>query len=422
MNRKMKDSKIEWIGEIPEDWRIARLKDYFMFEKSSRAALYTKEYIGSNKGEFPLYSGQTENFGIMGFINSYDYDIDECLFTTTVGAKVMSPKILRGKFSLSQNCLIMNQIKYCDNRFVYYILNPLFDFEKSLIPTYMQPSLRMSDLNRYQFFLPLSNEQKSIANFLDQKVAEIDHIIDKTKLSIEEYKKYKQSLITETVTKGLNPDVKMKDSGIEWIGEIPEHWNIAKTRNVTDFITDGAHVSPETENGKYDFISTVDLKGEYIDFSNCLKTSESSYFQLVKNGCKPMIGDVLISKDGTVGKTVVIDFEMDFVVASSLVIMRPLKSINSYFLNFVLQSKIVQEQLNSFMKGSGLKRVSVKNNGNILIAIASKEEQNQIIDFLNKKCNKIDVLIIQKQKLLSELESYKKSLIFECVTGKRQVI
>ncbi|WP_419574387.1 restriction endonuclease subunit S, partial [Phascolarctobacterium succinatutens] len=104
--REMKDSGIEWIGEIPKDWERARLKDYFCFEKGKNAQMYTIEYIGRNEGVYPVYSGQTENNGVMGKINKYDYDVDECLFTTTVGAKVMTPKYLTGKFCLSQNCLI----------------------------------------------------------------------------------------------------------------------------------------------------------------------------------------------------------------------------------------------------------------------------------------------------------------------------
>ena len=122
MARVMKDSGIEWIGKIPKEWEVIRLKKYFSFEKGKNASLYTQEYLGLNQGEYPVYSGQTENEGVMGRINSYDYDINECLFTTTVGAKVMTPKILKGKFNLSQNCLIMKKIQECNLKFFYYIL------------------------------------------------------------------------------------------------------------------------------------------------------------------------------------------------------------------------------------------------------------------------------------------------------------
>ena len=109
--RAMKESGIDWISSIPENWKKVYLKNYYDFEKGKNAALYTKEYIGENCGEYPVYSGQTENAGVMGEINTFDYDLEECIFTTTVGAKVMTPRILKGKFSLSQNCLIMRRKK-----------------------------------------------------------------------------------------------------------------------------------------------------------------------------------------------------------------------------------------------------------------------------------------------------------------------
>ena len=152
----MKDSGVEWIGEIPDNWKKQWLKKLYSFQKGKNAARYTSEYIGLNKGEYPVFSGQTENNGVMGYIDSYEYDLDVCLFTTTVGAKVMTPKILNGKFTLSQNCLIMMPNHECENRFYFYALGALFDYEKSLIPSYMQPSLRMEDLKRYFFLFGLA--------------------------------------------------------------------------------------------------------------------------------------------------------------------------------------------------------------------------------------------------------------------------
>lgn len=200
-NVKFKDSGIDWIGMIPERWHLSFLKNYYCFEKGKNASLYTKEYIGAKTGCYPVYSGQTGNNGIMGFIDSYDYDIDECVFTTTVGAKVMTPKILRGKFSLSQNCLIMKRkSSNVSNRFVYYWLHPLFNYCKSLIPTYMQPSLRIEDLQTYCMLFPPIDEQQQIADYLDSKCTEIDNLISIKQQKIEELKDYKKSVIYEYVT------------------------------------------------------------------------------------------------------------------------------------------------------------------------------------------------------------------------------
>lgn len=197
---KMKDSGIPWIGQIPEDWEIKRLKDYFVFRKGEKSALYTKDYIDSHSGEYPVYSGQTESRGIMGMIDSFDCDFDECLFTTTVGANAMSTKLLKGKFSLSQNCLIMLKKEVCECRFVNYLLQPLFDYEKSKIPSTTQPSLRCIDLNFYQLCMPSINTQQAIANYLDLKTSQMDSIIEDQEKLIELLKEYRKSVISEAVT------------------------------------------------------------------------------------------------------------------------------------------------------------------------------------------------------------------------------
>ena len=270
--------------------------------------------------------------------------------------------------------------------------------------------------------IPDKEEQKQIVDSLEHIIPQIDKIISETKESIENYKEYKQSVITEAVTKGLDKNVPMKDSGIEWIGEIPCEWKATKLKNVSENVTDGAHISPETDNGVYDFISTVNLDNGQIDFDNCLKTSVNSYKYLVNTGCKPQINDVLISKDGTVGKTIVIDFQHDFVVASSLVIIRPATEIICpYYLNYNLQSKFVQDTLLMLMHGAGLKRVSVEKNENLPVVVPPMEEQTKIVEYLNYRCTEIDTLILQKEKLITNLEEYKKSLIYEYVTGKKVV-
>ena len=198
----MKDSGVPWIGETPSMWIFEKLKNFFTFEKGINAQKYTKEFIGTHQGDFPVYSGQTENDGIMGSIDSFDYDIQNCIFTTTVGAKVMSAKVISGKFSLSQNCLIMKPINNSVIvEYFLYILIALFEYEKSLIPTYMQPSLRISDLLKYSFFIPQNFiEQEQIAAYLDAKCAEIDAIIAQKQELLDKLAAYRKSLIFECVT------------------------------------------------------------------------------------------------------------------------------------------------------------------------------------------------------------------------------
>lgn len=195
-----KESGIDWVGLVPSNWAVNKLNHYYLFEKGKNAQLYTREYCGSNPGDYPVYSGQTENNGVMGLINSYDYDVDECLFTTTVGAKVMTPRILKGKFSLSQNCLIMRRRKQINNNFVYYFLISMFPHKKALIPSHMQPSLRVEDMNTYKILVPPIEEQNKISSFLNNRCSIIDSTIKKCETMISLLQERKQIIINEVVT------------------------------------------------------------------------------------------------------------------------------------------------------------------------------------------------------------------------------
>ena len=230
--RRMKNSGLEWAGVVPVEWSKVRLRDFYNFEKGKNAQKYTIEYIGKNEGDIPVYSGQTDNNGIMGYVNEYDYEVESCLFSTTVGAKAMSPKLLHGKFCLSQNCLIMKNIKEVDNAFIFYELNPLFDYEKRSIPQYMQPSLRIDDLKKFIVLLPSLEEQHRISNYLNVKCSEIDSLTADIQSQIDTLEQYKRSVITEAVTKGLDKNVEMKDSGLQWIGKMPAHWDCIRGKYI----------------------------------------------------------------------------------------------------------------------------------------------------------------------------------------------
>ena len=425
--RAMKDSGILWIGEIPEGWTNVYLKHYFAFEKGKNAALYTQEYIGENEGIFPVYSGQTENEGVMGRINTYDYDEPECLFTTTVGAKVMTPRVLQGKFSLSQNCLIMKSIKTTSVHFFYYGLSALFDYEKSLIPSHMQPSLRIEDLKKYKLFIPPLAEQQRIAEFLDRKCAEVDEMIALQEQIIEELKAYKQSVITESVTKGLNPDVPMKDSGIEWIGQIPEHWEQGRLKNYFHLhgrIGWNGLRSEEFQENSYAYLVTgQDFLVRNVDWNRCYQIckeryDEDEYIQL-KNG------DILVTKDGTIGKVAVVtNLDKPACLNSGIFVVKQFepKRYNPDFIYWLFVSPILKT-FNDFLNLGGTTIIHLYQNvfERMPMVLPPIEEQEHIAEYLNTKCTEIDNLISIKQLKIDSLKEYKKSIIYEYVTGKREV-
>ena len=208
-----------------------------------------------------------------------------------------------------------------------------------------------------------------------------------------------------------------KDSGVEWLGEVPEGWEMCAIKRMTRLITDGAHISPETDGGVYNFISTKDIGDSGIDFEGCLKTSPSSYEYLVRTGCQPLQGDVLFSKDGTIGRTTVIKEQHQFVVASSLIIIRPDNTVlDSTFLQYLCQSFVVTQQVDGFIKGAGLPRLSIQNLLKVLGVFPQLEGQQTITAFLDRETAKIDTLISKQEKLIELLKEKRQAVISHAVT------
>ena len=202
-NVQLKDSGIEWIGDIPKHWEVKRLKDYFELSKGVNSSKYNNDYVKDvkNQGDFPVYSGQTENYGVMAKINSYEYNFDETLLlVTTVGANAMGLNKLKGKFTLSQNCAIMRINKKAFVHYQYYYLLQLFQEERKIIPTIMQPSLRIEDLKKYFILFPPLSEQTAIANYLDEKTSTIDAIISNIESQINHLKELRVTVINDVVT------------------------------------------------------------------------------------------------------------------------------------------------------------------------------------------------------------------------------
>ena len=202
-NAPMKPSRIEWLGDVPEQWEIKRVSYLFRASKGRHGQLLTKEYLGENAGQYPVYSGQTESEGVMGYWSEFEYDFGDSgvLFSTTVGAKAMNISHLFGKFSLSQNCMVISSTdERCRTRFFYYHLQPLFADERAKIPEYMQASFRMDDLYSYRVALPPVSEQIMIAEFLNQQTCKFDLLITEATRAIDLLQERRTALISAAVT------------------------------------------------------------------------------------------------------------------------------------------------------------------------------------------------------------------------------
>jgi type I restriction enzyme S subunit len=207
-----------------------------------------------------------------------------------------------------------------------------------------------------------------------------------------------------------------KGSGVEWLGEIPEDWEVNHLKRFLNKVTDGAHTSSDTSSSDFPFLSVVDLKNSKLFFERCLYTSKEDYLQLVKNGCQPEINDILFSKDGTIAETTVIEEKRQFVVASSLIIIKSIiKKIFPKYLSYFLSSKFNKDKSYSSLKGAGLTRISIGNVKRLFFVSPSKTEQIKISNFLDKKTSQIDRKIQLLQEKKESHEELKKTLINETV-------
>jgi len=203
-NAPLKPSGLDWLGDIPAHWNVRKLSHFFRASKGKNGQMLTKEFCGANPGEYPVYSGQTENSGVMGTWDQFEFDAGEegVLFSTTVGSgKVMSLRHLFGRFSLSQNCMIIaSSSPQCSVRFFFHHFQPLFDYERNLIPQHMQASFRMEDLYSYRIALPPLAEQRAIVAHLDAATAQFDALTAAVERALALLQERRTALISAAVT------------------------------------------------------------------------------------------------------------------------------------------------------------------------------------------------------------------------------
>lgn len=430
---KYKDSGIAWIGEIPEHWEVRRLKhlgnnyngltyspndicgseDGILVLRSSNIKdnklcfddnVYVKKEIPQklivNKGDILICSrnGSAELIGKAAFI--------EFQMVATFGTFMM---IFKGTYNIY-------------HKYLFYIVTSCISQYKWLFTTATINQLTSSMLG--EIFAPFINnylEQQPIATYLDQKCGEIDELITLQEEMITKLQSYKQSVITEAVTKGLDKNVPLKDSGIEWIGEIPEHWTSTVFKKfLSEPMQYGAN-EPAEECNYNDprYIRITDIKDDGTlrdDTFKSLPLEKAKEYMLTK-------GDLLFARSGaTVGKTFL--YKEDYAACFAGYLIKARCNKNELLPNFVFYytlSNVYQNWKNSIFIQSTIQNIGADKYSVMPIIVPPLSEQQSIADYLDQKCSEIDELISIKQQKIEKLKDYKKSLIFECVTRKRKV-
>lgn len=428
MTRAMKDSGVEWIGEIPEDWKFVRNKNVFT---------NNKELVGAKSEETQLLSLTTRGirekdinstFGkLPETFDTYQIvkknDLVMCLFDLDMSAVFSGISNFDGMISPAYKVL-KTKNGYVP-QFADYWFKYIFDGRKfEHYAKNIRSTLTFDEFSVLPIVFPSFEEQNKITFFLNAKVNHIDTIVEKSTQSIEALKQYKQALITETVTKGLNPDVKMKDSGIEWIGEIPEHWDVSRLRYLGT-LQNGISKSGDSFGSGFPFLSYGDV---YRDIelpktaSGLIESSESDRLNY-----SVTYGDVLFTRTSETIEEVgfsstCLETIPEVVFTGFVIRFRPMTDelfprFSKYYFRSQIHRSFFTKEMNLVTRAS-LSQPLLKK---LPVLLPSIEEQQQIADFLDDKTAHIDALIADKEKMVQELQEYKKSLIYEYVTGKKEV-
>lgn len=420
-----KDSGVKWLSQLPVGWDVERTK---------RMLCLRRELVGANSLDYQLLSltlrgviprdisngdGKIPaDFSTYQEVEKKDlifclFDIDET--PRTVG---LSPEkgMITGAYNVYQTS------DRCSSRYAYYYFLHI-DLRKGLRPFYtgLRKVVRSETFGNIKMPCPSYEEQVKIANFLDHEAAQIDTLIEKQQTLIQLLKEKRQAVISHAVTKGLNPDAPMKDSGVEWLGDVPEHWNVGALKYWADII-DCKHITAEFVEDGYPLASISEVKDWTVNLSSSKFTTEKYYLELIENGRKPVIGDILYSRNATVGEAaLVIDSMPDFAMGQDVCLIRLNDKILSEYIMYVLNSGIIKKQLDLAMVGSTFKRINVDNIRNFDISFPSIGEQQEIVEYLSKLLNKFDDLVYSAEKAIQLMQERRTALISAAVTGKIDV-
>ena len=443
--REMKDSGVEWIGMIPSTWKNKTLRHLLI------------DRVGGAWGNEPA----NENEGTVCLrIADFDFDkglfkecaLDELTYRTYTRKQIKKLALREGDILIEKSgggektpvgravyyddsygavlyANFMERLRFksdeINSKFVEYWLRTWYFCRCS--PFYINQTIGIQNIDltlmlaKEQIFFPLLQDQYKIADFLDQKCSEIDALTADIQTQIETLEEYKKSVITEAVTKGLDPNVEMKDSGVDFIGYMPSHWKTLRIKYIGTYFN-GLTYSPqdicEPSEGTL-VLRSSNIKNSKLDLNDCVYVSRNiNSSKMVKPE------DILIcSRNGSrelVGKSAYItDIKASF--GAFMMILRPCALVKSKYIFYILNSGVFSYYLASFFT-STINQLTANNFGNMKIPfVGSLDEQHQIADFLDQKCSEIDQTISEKQQQLETLAEYKKSLIYEYVTGKKEV-
>lgn len=419
MTRKMKDSGIEWIGEIPEGWKISKVSYFYEVQlgkmlqpqKKSETDTEEKYLCAANVGKNSL---SLDTLKTMWFSQTekHQFDLKEGDLLVVEGGDVASCAIIETPVRnlFFQNAL--HRVRPLHNESVAFLRYWLMTAKSYGYIDLICNKATIAHFSKEKFIaLPIpvipQDIQSKIVSFLDLECKQIDDLLSKSRSSIEEYKKLKQAVITQAVTKGVRGEREMKDSGVEWVGEINHRFSLIKLKyicSILDQYRKPISADRRSQSGSvlYDYYGAsgaIDKIDNYTIDDHVMLIGEDGANLRMRN--LPLMYEVN-------GKAW---------INNHAHILKPTERVDFYYLFYALE----ELDINPYITGSAQPKLSQEKLQNIWVPLPDLEEQQEIATYIRSKCAEIDKLIAKKEQLIKELESYKKSLIYEVVTGKREV-
>ncbi len=425
---KYKASGVEWLGDVPEHWEVKPNKAFLTLRKSEVGSTWSQKTLlsltlhgvisrdmESGKGKFPSDFSSYQDVDANDLIFCL-FDMDET--PRTVGL-AKSSGMITGAYDVFQCRVLLARPQFI----LYYYL--YIDAFKALRPFYtgLRKVVRPPTFLAIKIPLPPLEEQTAIAAFLDHETAKIDELVSEQERLIELLKEKRQAVISHAVTKGLNPDAPMKDSGIEWLGEVPEHWEVCDLNYALSAIGDIDHYMPESVDKGVPYVMTGDLTdfASGIDFESCKQVSHNDYLKLSKR-IKSTKGDVVMARYATIGTASFIDVDREFLVSYSCVTIKPnpSKALGLYIFNYfksLVFFQGIQQQVNTNTQGN----VGVNDLKKIKVTLPNLTEQAEIIEYLAFETAKFTTLTTEANRVIDLLKERRTALISAAVTGQIDV-
>lgn len=425
--REMKDGGVQWIGEIPEKWAIVSTKFLFtIISGATPESAKSENWDGNIRWITPADYKTKDVYVAVGRRNLTQMGFDSCSTNMVpTGSIIFSKRAPIGSVAINSADLCTNQgCLSCINKgtsfvkFYYYVMSIATEQYELLGSGTTFKEISAQSFSNFMLPVPSYEDQLAISEYLDMKCAQIDTLIANVQSQIEKLKAYKQSLITEVVTKGLDPTVPMKDSGVEWIGEIPAHWGVTRIKNMFELRNernDEADLTKVNLISLYTDLGVVQHSDLTATTGNRAVTAEG--YKIVRKN--DIVVNIILCWMGAVGMS-----QYDGVTSPAYDIYRPLKDTNSEYYHYLFRTNRFNGECYRYGRGIMMMRWRTYSTEfrAINIPCPPAEEQKKIVAHLNEKCNKIDQLIAIKQAKIEKLEQYKRSLIYEYVTGKREVV